>query len=102
MIGRLHREQPRLRGRIARETVIPVEMVGGDVEQDRDIAIEALRQIDLIARQFEYVDAAFGQGLLFEDRQPDIAAEQAGDARRLQDMVARKSVVEGKGVSVTV
>ncbi len=61
---RLHREQPRLGRGIALEPVIAVEMVGRDVEQHRDVAIEAEGQVDLIARQFEHIDAALGQRLL--------------------------------------
>src|SRR3546814_21067000 len=48
-----HFEQPRLRRRIGLKALIPVEMVGRDIEKHRDIAIEALRQVDLVARQFQ-------------------------------------------------
>ena len=50
MIARLHLEQPGLRRRIGLEPVIPIEMVGRDVEQHCDVAIEALRQVELVAR----------------------------------------------------
>src|SRR5690348_1504851 len=54
---RLHAEQPRLGRRIGVEAVIPVEMIGRDVEQHCDVAIEALGQVDLVARQLEHIDA---------------------------------------------
>ena len=62
-------------------------MVGGDVEQHRDVAIEALRQVDLVARQLEHIDPAFGERVLGEDRQADIAAHRARHARGLEDVV---------------
>ena len=65
-------------------------MVGRDVEQDRDVAIEAEGQVDLIARQFENVDAAGGQRFLAEDRQADIAAHHAGVAGMGQDVVDQR------------
>ena len=42
MAGRLHLEQPRLGRGIAGEAVVAVEMVGRDVEQHRDVAVEAM------------------------------------------------------------
>src|SRR3546814_15861102 len=86
-------EEPRLRCGIARETVIAVEMVGAEVGQHRDIARKAVREVDLVARQFEDIDPAFGQRLAAEDRQADIAPHQRRDPDR-------KSVVSGKSVSV--
>ena len=37
-------------------------MIRCDVEQHRDVAIEALGQVDLVARQLEHIDAAFAVG----------------------------------------
>ena len=62
-------------------------MIGGNVKQHCDVAIECLRQVDLVAGQFQHVDPACRKRRLREDRQADIAAHQAGDARGLQDVV---------------
>ncbi len=35
-------------------------MIGRDVEQDRDVAIEVGGQVDLVARQLEHIDAPAG------------------------------------------
>src|SRR5207253_2528589 len=47
MFARLHLEQAHLGCRIRLEALIAVEMVGGDIGQHRDIAIEAEGQVDL-------------------------------------------------------
>ena len=65
-------------------------MVGRDVEQHRDVAIEALGQVDLVARQFEHIDPAFGQRVLRQDRQADVAAHRARHARGLEDVVDQR------------
>ena len=89
-LRRLHREQPRLRRGIGLEPLIPIEMIGRDVEQHRDVAVEALGQVDLVARQFEDIDAAFGERVLRQDRQADVAAHQARHARGLEDVVDQR------------
>src|SRR3546814_17789295 len=77
-------EEPRLRCGIARETVIAVEMVGAEVGQPRDIARKAVREVDLVARQFEDIDPAFGQRLAAAARQAAIATPQRrSDERRV-------------------
>ena len=67
-----------------------VEVVGGDVEQHRDLADETEGQVDLEARQFEDVDAALGERLLRQNGEPDVAAEARGDARRCEDVVDQR------------
>src|SRR3954469_17611005 len=66
-------------------------MIGRDVEQHGDVAVEALRQIDLVARQLQHVDAAFRQRVLGEDRQADVAAHRRRHARGLEDVVDERS-----------
>ena len=83
----LHVEQPFLGSGIIKETVIAIEMVGGDVGEHCDIAIEAVREVDLVTRQFEHIDPAFGQGLLRQDRQADIPAHQRRQPSGLHHMV---------------
>ena len=97
MALRLHREQPRLGRGIGLEPVITVEMIGRDVEQHRDIAIERLRQVDLIARQLQHIDAALRQRLLLKDRQPDVSAESRRNAGGLQNVVDQR---DGSGLTV--
>ena len=87
LIGPLQLEQPRLGIGIGVEIAIAVEMVGGDVEQRRDITGEAEGEIDLIARQFEHIDAAIGKGRLPQDRQADIAAHPCGNPCPAQQMM---------------
>ena len=41
--------------------VVTAQVIGSDVGQHRDVAVEALRDVDLVARQFENIDAAFGK-----------------------------------------
>ena len=86
----LHPEQSRLGGDIALETVVAVEMVGRDVEQDGHVGVDPLGQVDLVARQFEHIDAACGQRLLFEDRLADIAAHQRGNARLREQVIGQR------------
>jgi hypothetical protein len=62
-------------------------VIGRDVGQHRHIAVEALGQVDLIARQFEHIDATFGQRIAAHDRQADIPAHQAGDTGGLYDVM---------------
>ena len=65
-------------------------MVGGDVEQHRDLADEAVGQVELEARQFEDIDAAVRQRLLRQDRRTDVAAEARRDAGGDEDMVDQR------------
>ena len=100
MIRRLHLEQSSLRSRIGLETFVSVEMVRRDVEQHRDVAIEALRQVDLVARQLEHIDPAFGQRILGEDRQTDVAAHRRRNACGLENVVderGRRRLAVGAG-----
>ena len=86
----LHLEQPPFRRRVSLEALVPIEVIGRDVEQHCDVAIEALRQVDLVARQLQHVDAAFGQRVLGEDREADVAAHRRRHARGLEDVVDQR------------
>ena len=91
LIRALQLEQPRLGIGIGVEIAIAVEMVGGDIEQRRDIAGEAEGEIDLVARQLQNIDATpmlIGQQRrLPEDRQADIAAHPCGNPCPGQQMM---------------
>jgi len=65
-------------------------MIRRDVEQHRDIAIEALGQVDLVTRQLQHIDAAFGQRVLRQDRQADVAAHRRRHARGLEDVMDQR------------
>ena len=54
-----------------------IEMIGGDIEQHRDVAVEAEGKVDLVAGELEHIDAAFGERILREDGEADIAAHRA-------------------------
>src|SRR3546814_15373667 len=64
MIRRLQGKQPRLGCAIARKTFIAIEMVRSDVEQYRHVGVEAVGEIELVARQFQHIDATCGQWVL--------------------------------------
>ena len=89
-IGVLHREQSCLGACIIGKIGITIEMVGRDVEQGRDVARQRLRDIDLVARQFEHVDPVRGQRILAEDRLADIAPHQARHARLFEQVVDQR------------
>jgi hypothetical protein len=86
----LELEKPRLGGDIALEAIITIEMIGRDVGEHRHVAVEAVGEVDLVARQLQHIDAACGQRIAAEDRQADIAAEQRGDAGGLEDVVDKR------------
>ena len=85
--GGLHGKQARLGGRIGFERAMAVEMVGRDVEQDGDVAIEAEGQVDLVAAEFEDINAVFRERLLRQDGQADVAAEAGVAAGVGENMV---------------
>jgi hypothetical protein len=91
MVGRLHREQPRLRGGVIVHPLIAVEMVGADVQEHRDVAVEAPGEVDLVGGELEHIDPdpifIWRQRLLVEDRKPDIAPHRRGDSGGGQDVV---------------
>lgn len=70
----LHFKHARLGRAIAIETIVTIQMIRCDVEQHRHVAIEAVGEVDLIARQLQHIDAARWQRLLPQYRQADIAA----------------------------
>ena len=65
-------------------------MIRCDVQKNRHIAIEAQRQVDLVARQLQHIDPAFRQRVLLHDRDADIAAHQCGNPGGLQDVVDQR------------
>ncbi len=72
-------------------------MVRGYVEQHCHIAVEAVGEIDLVARQLEDIDPALGQRVLLQNRQADVAAHRGRHARGLEDMVGERG---GGGLAV--
>ena len=50
------REDPLLGGDIAVQVAVPVEMVGREVEPDRDAAAQAVAQVELVGGQLEHED----------------------------------------------
>ena len=69
-------------------------MVGRDVEQHRDIAIQALRQIDLIARELEHIDAGpapvWNESVLREDWKSNIAAHHRWHGSGLEHVMDQR------------
>src|SRR3546814_17627426 len=55
-------------------------MVRSDVEQYRHVGVEAVGEIDLVARQFQHIDATCGQWVLRQYGQADIPAHPRRDA----------------------
>ena len=85
-----HVEQARLGSSIGIKALVAIEMIGTYVQQQRDIAVEAVGQVDLIARQFEHIDTTLGQRLLGQDRNADIAAHQGRYPGAGEDMVDQR------------
>ena len=94
MIRRLHRKQPRLARHIALKPVIAIKVIGRDIEQHRHIAVQAMRQVDLVTRQFQHIDArplqVRLQRRLAQDRQADIATHHRRITGLLDDMVDQR------------
>ena len=68
-------EDARLRLGVAAHVAVPVEMVGRQVQPDRDVGPEVARQVELVGRHLEHVDAALRRRLQIERGAPDIAAD---------------------------
>ena len=47
-------EEPPLRREIAAHAAVPVEVVGREVEKDRDVRLQRPRQLDLVGRELEH------------------------------------------------
>ena len=86
---RLHAgDQPLLHRGVVLERAVAVEVVLADVEQDADGRIERGREIDLVGRHLDHVDAARARRLQRQDRGADIAAHLrvvAGDLQQMRD-----------------
>ena len=76
-------EDARLGLGVAAKVAVTVEMIGGEVQPDRHVGPEAARQIELIGRHLEHIDAALPRRLEVERGAADIAADRgrAGDRR---------------------
>ncbi len=82
-VARLLAVEDVLLGRdIARHVAVPVDMVGRDVEPDRDMGAEGLEQLELIGRQLQHIDAARPERREIERAAADIAADLAAPRRR--------------------
>ena len=90
LIGPLHGEQAALGCGIGGEIGVAVEMIRGDVEQGRDFAGKVVRQVDLVARQLEDIDAARRQRLLGEDGNADIAGHAHRQRRAPEQVVDQR------------
>ena len=70
------------------ERAVAVDMVFADIEQDADARIERWREIDLVRRHLDDMDAAGARRLQRQDRGADIAAHLrivAGHAHQMRD-----------------
>ena len=102
MVGRLHLEQPRLGIGISFDPVITVEMIRGDVEENGDVAVEAVGEIDLVGRKLEHIDPVLGERLLAQDRVADIAGHrrrQPGGPGDVADQSGGRRLAVGAGNS---
>jgi hypothetical protein len=79
LIGPLHLEQPGFGRGIACKTIIPIEMVGLMLSSAATSqSSQALRQVDLVARQFQHIDAAFRQWFLPRIGKPILPPRRTG------------------------
>ncbi len=69
-------EDALFRGDITFHAAVAVEMIGRDVEQDRDVENEALGQFELIGAHLEHVDAIGAERLERQRRYAEIAADR--------------------------
>ena len=70
------------------QRAVAIDMVFADIEQDADGGIERRRQIDLVRRHLDHVDAPHARRLQRQDRGADIAAHLgvvAGDPHQMRD-----------------
>ena len=86
---RLHAgDQTLLHRGVMLQRAVAVDMVLADIEQDADGRIERGREIDLVGRHLDDMDAAHARRLQRQDRGADIAAHLgvvAGDLHQMRD-----------------
>ncbi|MGY4326159.1 hypothetical protein ACVWWG_000573 [Bradyrhizobium sp. LB7.2] len=73
---------------VMRDGAVTVDMVLADIEQNADGGIERGREVDLVGRHLDDVDAAHARRLQRQDRSADIAAHLgvvAGNFRQVRD-----------------
>ena len=99
--ARLHAgRQTLLDGGVVLHRAVAVEMVFRDVEQNADGRMQRGREIDLIGRHFEHVDAAGCEGCERQHRHADIAAHlgvAAGAVDEMRDQRRRGRFAVGAG-----
>ena len=76
-IRRQHIEKPAFGRDISSHVTMPVEVVGAQICQHRDIGRKRFKQVNLIRRQFQHINRrrVFGGALKIQHRMADIAAE---------------------------
>ncbi len=86
---RLHAgDQALLHRGVVLQRAVAIDMVFADIEQDADGRIERGRQIDLVGRHLDHVDAPHARRLQRQDRGADVAAHLgvvAGDPHQMRD-----------------
>ena len=93
-------DQPLLDGRIIAQRTMTVDVVLADIEQNSDRGIERRREVDLVGRHLDDVDAAGARRLERQDGGADIAAELhvvAGRAQQMGDQRGRGRLAVGAG-----
>ena len=95
--ARLTVEDPAFRGDIAFHAAMPVQMVRGDIDEQRHVAGQRGDQLQLIGRQFQHIIAVIAQRLEFDGRAADIAADFQLASGLAQDMAQKRG---GRGFAV--
>lgn len=79
---------------IARQVAVAVDVVGRDVQPDRDVGTEGLEQLELVRRgQLQHVEAVGSQRGEVDDAAADVAADLVAHAGLLEDMAGISAVV---------
>ena len=68
-------EEPALGGEVAAEAAVAVEVVGGEVEEDRDVGLQRAGEVDLVGGELEDDDHAVRGRVEVEDAAADVAAD---------------------------
>ena len=83
-------EEPALGGEISAHAAVPVEMVGTEIGEDRDIRCQRPGELGLVARQFQHHHAAIPGRIDIEHATTDIAGQLRGAARGLENVVDQR------------